>query len=63
MGQTTPGGIFELFYPKWRWVNGVAPADLTYRTIFTEIILKHPELDGGCYRLVFTKIKFAYFEL
>jgi len=21
-GQPTLGGIFELFYPKWGWVNG-----------------------------------------
>jgi len=62
-GQTPPGGFFELFSPKSGWVNGGSSWGPPYRNIVMEIALKRRDMDGGCYRLVFKKIKFADSEL
>jgi len=62
-GQSTLGGIFELFYPKWGWVNGGSSCGPPYLASYAEITLERLLLDVGCYRLVFTKIKFVNFEL
>ena len=62
-GQTPPGGFFELFSPKSGWVNGGSSGGPPYRTIFAFIVLFDRKLNSGWLRLVFTKIKFANFEL
>jgi len=62
-GQTPPGGFFELFYPKWGWENGAASCGPPYRTIFAFFALFRRKLNSMWLRLVFTKIKFADFEL
>ena len=62
-GQTPPGGIVELFFPKWGWANGGRCCGQTCRTIFVEIALKRLELNAACRTFTKNKIKFVNFEL
>jgi hypothetical protein len=61
-GQSTLGGIFELFYPKWGWVNGGSSCGPPYLPIYAEYALKRRDLDSGCTAWGLKKIKFADFE-